>query len=145
MFFDKQVSEIKKELGDQISLEFRESFSQNGSLNVNQMTQACLVLDVLDPHIKHDLLQWFVQTQLQEYTVLYEENEESAWLDKVRRSGLLFGSEAFVNYYVLIDRQTVRLVEKALDAIRRKIWGRFPTSLGSFSKNCYPVLSSDSR
>lgn len=79
-----QVKDIKKELGDQISLEFRESFSSSsGSLHVKQMSEACLVLDVLEPHVKHDLLQWFVALQLKEYGVLFDENEDLAWLDKV--------------------------------------------------------------
>ena len=80
-----QVKDIKKELGDKISLEFRETFnSATGSMNAKQMSEACLVLDVLEPHIKHDLLQWFVSIQLKEYTVLFDENEDLAWLDKVR-------------------------------------------------------------
>jgi hypothetical protein len=79
-----QVKDIKKELGDQINLEFRESFSSTtGSMHVKQMSEACLVLDVLEPHVKHDLLQWFVTLQLKEYGVLFDENEDLAWLDKV--------------------------------------------------------------
>ncbi|CAL8137366.1 unnamed protein product [Orchesella dallaii] len=80
----QKVKDIKKELGDQISLEFRESFSSTtGSLHVKQMSEACLVLDVLEPHVKHDLLQWFISIQLKEYGVLFDENEDLAWLDKV--------------------------------------------------------------
>jgi len=52
-------------------------------MNTKQMSEACLVLDVLEPHIKHDLLQWFVGVQLKEYGVLFDENEDFAWLDKV--------------------------------------------------------------
>ncbi|ODN02617.1 Vacuolar protein sorting-associated protein 53 [Orchesella cincta] len=80
----QKVKDIKKELGDQISLEFRESFSSTtGSLHVKQMSEACLVLDVLEPHVKHDLLGWFISIQLKEYGVLFDENEDLAWLDKV--------------------------------------------------------------
>lgn len=80
----QKVKDVKKELGDQISLEFRESFSSTtGSLHVKQMSEACLVLDVLEPHVKHDLLQWFISIQLKEYGVLFDENEDLAWLDKV--------------------------------------------------------------
>lgn len=86
-----KVAEIKRTLGDQISLEFREVFSsQAGTMNIKQMSEACLVLDVLEPHIKHDLLQWFVQIQLKEYSVLFEENEDSAWLDKVFKYLFIF-------------------------------------------------------
>lgn len=71
-------------MGEQISLEFRESFSTStGSLYVKQMKEACLVLDVLEPHVKHDLLTWFVSLQLTEYGVLFDENDDLAWLDKV--------------------------------------------------------------
>ncbi|CAG7834968.1 unnamed protein product [Allacma fusca] len=80
----QRVKDIKKELGDKISLEFRETFNTTtGSMNAKQMSEACFVLDVLEPHIKHDLLQWFVTIQLKEYTVLFDENEDLAWLDKI--------------------------------------------------------------
>jgi len=71
-------------LGDQIRLEFTESFGNpNGTIYLKQMSEACLVLDVLEPHVKHELLQWLVTHELQEYGVLFGENEDAAWLDQV--------------------------------------------------------------
>ncbi|ODN04977.1 Vacuolar protein sorting-associated protein 53 [Orchesella cincta] len=59
------------------------SFSSTTGVFMKQMSEACLVLDVLEPHVKHDLLGWFISIQLKEYGVLFDENEDLAWLDKV--------------------------------------------------------------
>lgn len=48
-----------------------------------QLAQACLVVSTLDPKVKKDLLKWFVNLQLQEYQHLFQETEDTAWLDKI--------------------------------------------------------------
>lgn len=48
-----------------------------------QLAQACLVVSILDPKVKRDLLKWFVNLQLQEYHHLFQESEDTSWLDKI--------------------------------------------------------------
>ncbi|KAL3271117.1 hypothetical protein HHI36_021612 [Cryptolaemus montrouzieri] len=79
-----QVREIHSELAEQINLDFREAFSNARSAIPNkQLSQACLVASVLDPSVKKDLLKWFVDLQLEEYNHLFQETEDTAWLDKI--------------------------------------------------------------
>ncbi|PIK58981.1 putative vacuolar protein sorting-associated protein 53-like [Apostichopus japonicus] len=83
-----KVKKIQSELGTQIIADFEESFSNQGSrplTNQKELTEACLVVNVLDPKVKKDLLKWFVKLQLQEYLVLFQENQDVAWLDKIDR------------------------------------------------------------
>ena len=40
----------------------------------------CKCLDVLDPKLKNDLIKWFLKKELNEYTVLFEENQEVFFL-----------------------------------------------------------------
>lgn len=83
-----KVKKIQGELGTQILADFEESFSNQGSrplTNPKELTEACLVVNVLDSKVKKDLLKWFVKLQLQEYLVLFQENQDVAWLDKIDR------------------------------------------------------------
>jgi hypothetical protein len=43
------------------------------------------MLDVLDAKLKNDLIKWFLKHELNEYGVLFEENQENSWLDKIDR------------------------------------------------------------
>ncbi|CAG9826646.1 unnamed protein product [Diabrotica balteata] len=81
-----QVKSIHLELADQITHDFKEAFSGTNTKVVlpnKQLAQACLVLSILDPRVKKELLKWFVNLQLQEYSHLFEETEDTAWLDKI--------------------------------------------------------------
>ncbi|XP_050513334.1 vacuolar protein sorting-associated protein 53 homolog [Diabrotica virgifera virgifera] len=81
-----QVKSIHLELADQITHDFKEAFSGTNTKVVlpnKQLAQACLVLSILDPKVKKELLKWFVNLQLQEYSHLFEETEDTAWLDKI--------------------------------------------------------------
>ncbi|XP_044764347.1 vacuolar protein sorting-associated protein 53 homolog isoform X2 [Coccinella septempunctata] len=79
-----QVRQIHSELAEQINLDFREAFSNARSTIPNkQLSQACLVASVLDSSVKKDLLKWFVDLQLEEYNHLFQETEDTAWLDKI--------------------------------------------------------------
>ncbi|XP_033627749.1 vacuolar protein sorting-associated protein 53 homolog isoform X1 [Asterias rubens] len=83
-----KVKKIQTELGIQILADFEDAFnSQGGKLvsNQAQLAEACLVVNVLDPKVKKDLLKFFVKLQLQEYVVLFGENQDVAWLDKIDR------------------------------------------------------------
>lgn len=81
-----QVKTIHIELADQITHDFKEAFSTANVKNAlpnKQLAQACLVVSILDPRVKKDLLKWFVNLQLQEYNHLFQETEDTAWLDKI--------------------------------------------------------------
>ncbi|KAK9876119.1 hypothetical protein WA026_011236 [Henosepilachna vigintioctopunctata] len=80
----EQVREIHSELATQINHDFHEAFSNARSAIPNkQLSQACLVASVLDSSVKKDLLKWFVDLQLEEYNHLFQETEDTAWLDKI--------------------------------------------------------------
>lgn len=81
-----QVKKIHLELADQITHDFKEAFSTSNVKNTlpnKQLAQACLVVSILDPKVKQNLLKWFVGLQLQEYGHLFQETEDTAWLDKI--------------------------------------------------------------
>ncbi|XP_030847285.1 vacuolar protein sorting-associated protein 53 homolog [Strongylocentrotus purpuratus] len=83
-----KVRKIQSELGVQILADFEESFANQGSRpigNMRELAEACLVVKVLDPKVKKDLMKWFVTLQLQEYMVLFQESQDVAWLDKIDR------------------------------------------------------------
>lgn len=84
----KLIDEIEndcQELGNQILTEFREGFdicNNNAPLN-QSLHEACLVLSILEPKYKRNLITWFVDSQLSEYKTLYQDNQDIAWLDKI--------------------------------------------------------------
>ncbi|CAC5421456.1 VPS53 [Mytilus coruscus] len=84
-----RVKQIQGELGTQIQADFEEAFQGAGAKygpgNQRQLKEACLVVSVLDPRVRKDLLNWFVKLQLSEYLVLFGENQDVAWLDKIDR------------------------------------------------------------
>ncbi|OAD52537.1 Vacuolar protein sorting-associated protein 53 like protein [Eufriesea mexicana] len=80
-----EVRQIHVELAQQITADFKQAFSGQNPKYFNQLTEGCLVLSVLDPKVKKDLLSWFVSIQLQEYAHLFDENQDFAWLDKIDR------------------------------------------------------------
>ena len=45
--------------------------------------EACLVVSVLEPRVKRNLISWFVQLQLKEYSILFALGEDEAWLDRL--------------------------------------------------------------
>jgi len=84
----EQVESLKKELGEQIRQDFMMAMSGDNTKNVGsskQLAEACLVVSVLDSSVKRSLISWFIQLQIKEYTIMFQDNEEQAWLDKVDR------------------------------------------------------------
>lgn len=70
-----QVQQIHIELAQQITSDFKKAFSQGQvPKQLTQLTEGCLVLSVLDSKIRKDLVSWFVDIQLKEYTHLFGEN-----------------------------------------------------------------------
>lgn len=81
-----QVKAIHKDLAQQITHDFKEAFSSTNTKNFipnKQLASACLVVSTLEPKVKRDLLKWFIDLQLQEYNHLFQETEDTAWLDKI--------------------------------------------------------------
>ncbi|XP_018333798.1 vacuolar protein sorting-associated protein 53 homolog [Agrilus planipennis] len=81
-----EVKAIHVELAEQITHDFKEAFSGTNTKSFipnKQLAAACLVVSILDPKVKKDLLKWFVNLQLQEYRHLFQETEDTAWLDKI--------------------------------------------------------------
>ncbi|KAG8194624.1 hypothetical protein JTE90_003101 [Oedothorax gibbosus] len=82
---DKSHS-IKAELTEQITSDFHNAFAGPNSKNFSanqQLAEACLVVSILEPKVRRDLLKWFVSIQLSEYSHLFQETQEIAWLDKI--------------------------------------------------------------
>ncbi|XP_065201142.1 vacuolar protein sorting-associated protein 53 homolog [Planococcus citri] len=83
-----EVREIQISLAEQITADFRNAFSGSNTKNFVldwQLAEACLVVSILDPKVKKDLLKWFIDLQLSEYVHLFHEAEDVAWIDKLDR------------------------------------------------------------
>lgn len=81
-----QVKSIHVELAEQITHDFKEAFqvtNSKSSVPNKQLQQACLVVSILDSKVKKELLKWFINLQLQEYNHLFQETEDTSWLDKI--------------------------------------------------------------
>ncbi|KAM9811960.1 vacuolar protein sorting-associated protein 53 homolog isoform 1-T1 [Syngnathus typhle] len=100
----ERVKAAQSELGTQILADFEEAFPSQGSKRPggpsNVLRDACLVANVLDPRIKHEIIKKFIRQHLSEYLVLFQENQDVAWLDKIDRR------------YAWIKRQLVDYEEK---------------------------------
>lgn len=87
-----QVEAVRGKLSEQVLADFREvldgpvvagvrpAFQQN---QLRLLAEACLVVDSLDEKVRKQLLVWVVDSELQEYRALFQENQDIAWLDKV--------------------------------------------------------------
>uniref|UniRef100_A0A096LS58 Vacuolar protein sorting-associated protein 53 homolog n=1 Tax=Poecilia formosa TaxID=48698 RepID=A0A096LS58_POEFO len=101
---EERVKAAQSELGTQILADFEEAFPAQGSKRPggpsNVLRDACLVANVLDPRIKQEIIKKFIRQHLSEYLVLFQENQDVAWLDKIDRR------------YAWIKRQLVDYEEK---------------------------------
>uniref|UniRef100_A0A674H9U8 Vacuolar protein sorting-associated protein 53 homolog n=1 Tax=Taeniopygia guttata TaxID=59729 RepID=A0A674H9U8_TAEGU len=100
----ERVKAAQNELGQQILADFEEAFPSQGTKRTggpsNVLRDACLVANVLDPRIKQEIIKKFIKQHLSEYLVLFQENQDVAWLDKIDRR------------YAWIKRQLVDYEEK---------------------------------
>ncbi|PIO68458.1 Vps53-like protein [Teladorsagia circumcincta] len=76
----KAMSELERRI-DSIRGKTRSS-DEAGQLS-ERVTDMCRVAAALEGSVKSNFCRWFIDQQLSEYTVLYAENEEGAWLDKI--------------------------------------------------------------
>lgn len=81
-----RVKTIRTETTSRVRKDFEESFSNPFTkMNVQHGSDLCRMVDVLDIKVKIDLIKWFLKHELSEYGVLFEENQENSWLDKIDR------------------------------------------------------------
>lgn len=83
-----EVMNIRSDLARQISDDFHEAFEGPNAKHFapnQQLAEACLVVSLLEPKVKQELLGWFVSLQLAEYQHLFQANQEMAWLDQLER------------------------------------------------------------
>ncbi|XP_063370656.1 vacuolar protein sorting-associated protein 53 homolog [Cydia amplana] len=81
------VTALRRALAAQILADFKEAFTAGKASTVSAKTlsEACGVVDALEPKVKRDLLTWFTTMQLQEYEHLFSSEQECAWLAHVER------------------------------------------------------------
>lgn len=100
----ERVKAAQTELGQQILADFEEAFPSQGTKRPggpsNVLRDACLVANILDPRVKQEIIKKFIKQHLSEYLVLFQENQDVAWLDKIDRR------------YAWIKRQLVDYEEK---------------------------------
>ncbi|OTF82618.1 vacuolar protein sorting-associated protein 53-like protein [Euroglyphus maynei] len=83
------IDETCNLLGEQILGDFRETFESKNmtkALSQNQtqlLAEGCLVLSILEPKYKRQLITWLVDLELAEYKALFQDNQDIAWLDKI--------------------------------------------------------------
>ncbi|KAK6014533.1 Vps53-like protein, partial [Ostertagia ostertagi] len=76
-----RLNKLKQALTVQLASDMKAVF-QAGQLS-ERVTDMCRVAAALEGSVKSNFCRWFIDQQLSEYTVLYAENEEGAWLDKI--------------------------------------------------------------
>uniref|UniRef100_A0A8C4R3U2 Vacuolar protein sorting-associated protein 53 homolog n=1 Tax=Eptatretus burgeri TaxID=7764 RepID=A0A8C4R3U2_EPTBU len=85
----ERVRAVQTELGQQILEDFEEAFPSQGAKRPTGPTtvlqDACLVANILEHRIKQEVIKKFIRQHLSEYLVLFQENQDVAWLDKVDR------------------------------------------------------------
>ncbi|GAB1296471.1 Vacuolar protein sorting-associated protein 53 homolog [Apodemus speciosus] len=100
----ERVKAAQTELGQQILADFEEAFPSQGTKRPggpsNVLRDACLVANILDSRIKQEIIKKFIKQHLSEYLVLFQENQDVAWLDKIDRR------------YAWVKRQLVDYEEK---------------------------------
>uniref|UniRef100_A0A2H1UZU4 SFRICE_004740 n=1 Tax=Spodoptera frugiperda TaxID=7108 RepID=A0A2H1UZU4_SPOFR len=82
-----QVTAIRAQLAAQILQDFKDAFTagSKGGVSHRTLSEACGVVDILEPRVKADLLKWFINMQLQEYEHLFSGEQEYAWVSHVER------------------------------------------------------------
>ncbi|XP_061726876.1 vacuolar protein sorting-associated protein 53 homolog [Cydia pomonella] len=81
------VTALRHALAAQILADFKEAFTAGKASTVSAKTlsEACGVVDALEPKVKRELLTWFTTMQLQEYEHLFSAEQECARLAHVER------------------------------------------------------------
>ncbi|CAL2036867.1 unnamed protein product [Caenorhabditis brenneri] len=77
----EQLDKLKASLTIQLARDLKNAF-QTGQLS-DRITDMCRVAAALEGNVKENFVKWFIEQQLSEYVIIYADNEECAWLDKV--------------------------------------------------------------
>ncbi|KFD55364.1 hypothetical protein M514_03704 [Trichuris suis] len=88
----EQMVNIGQEIAELVSSEFKTYFSPtykaastsavSGSQPVN-IVDVCAVISVLEEPVRESLIQWLLNHELTEYTILFDDTQDDAWLDKI--------------------------------------------------------------
>jgi len=83
----RQISDLQRDLMDQISDEFakalsRREFEGNGKTT---LAESCLVIDVLGESARERIITWYCNTQLKEYRNIFRGSDEAGSLDNISR------------------------------------------------------------
>ncbi|CAB0032556.1 unnamed protein product [Trichogramma brassicae] len=82
----KRMAEESEETVKEITRDIKQlDFAKkNLTVSITTLNHLHMLVEGVET-LKKELLQWFVTMQLQEYTHLFDENQEFAWLDKIDR------------------------------------------------------------
>ncbi|CDW54396.1 Vacuolar protein sorting-associated protein 53-li ke protein [Trichuris trichiura] len=78
----RQLSEQMVNLGQEIAELAASTSAVSGSQPVN-IVDVCAVISVLEQPVRESLIQWLLNHQLTEYTILFDDTQDDAWLDKI--------------------------------------------------------------
>uniref|UniRef100_A0A1I8F1A9 Vacuolar protein sorting-associated protein 53 homolog n=1 Tax=Macrostomum lignano TaxID=282301 RepID=A0A1I8F1A9_9PLAT len=113
---------VKTELRDLLTGPPRELQQQRG-----QVEACCRLADLMDFRVRTEVLDKFVQQQLAEYAVLFEETQEAAWLTKIdsrfgwMKKFVLGFEERYARLFPSNWRVTQRLVKEFCDITRSQL------------------------
>ncbi|XP_065320157.1 vacuolar protein sorting-associated protein 53 homolog isoform X2 [Gordionus sp. m RMFG-2023] len=100
-----KVQSLRKTVGQQIFDDFKNSMTGHGPRVLNtthELYDAVRVIDIMDSSLKKEFLDWFINLQLAEYNVLFQETQDEGWLDKVDKRFTWFkryGNDFTQKYY----------------------------------------------
>lgn len=93
-----QIEEIRTQLAEQIKIDLKSilELQPKTKANINpisqnqlrQLAEACLVVSTMAKDgeknmVKDQLLEWLIDSELEEYKTLFQDNQDLAWLDKI--------------------------------------------------------------
>ncbi|PAA84950.1 hypothetical protein BOX15_Mlig013578g1, partial [Macrostomum lignano] len=113
---------VKTELRDLLTGPPRELQQQRG-----QVEACCRLADLMEFRVRTEVLDKFVQQQLAEYAVLFEETQEAAWLTKIdsrfgwMKKFVLGFEERYARLFPSNWRVTQRLVKEFCDITRSQL------------------------
>ncbi|GIZ43440.1 hypothetical protein CKM354_000666800 [Cercospora kikuchii] len=82
----KNVSEVQRELLEQVCEDFEVTFARSEVQQKRGMlNEACQVMDALGEHARARLITWYCNTQLREYRQVFRGNDEAGSLDNISR------------------------------------------------------------
>eukprot|EP01135_Chromosphaera_perkinsii_P011260 Nk52_evm41s2367 gene=Nk52_evmTU41s2367 len=82
-----QIHTVKDQLHEKAVSEFEHTFAKNNRepINAKLLIEACMVMNVLPKEARTKLIQWFVNLQVSDYKIAFNENLEASGLEKLER------------------------------------------------------------